>query len=148
MSNPEHVDIIERGVDAMNAFAAEHHDVTIDLSGVDLSARRLSGLRIHGANLSRADLRAAALDRALLNGVDLRDADLRGADLSGASLHRADFSGADLRYVTFDSGFPPRLCVHECSFAGVHWDREQIERFLTMLNGNADWEIRYQLVRR
>jgi hypothetical protein len=148
MSEAEHVNIIEQGVEAMNAFAAEHPDVTIDLSGANLSAHRLSALRIHGANLSRVDLRGAALDRALLNGVDLRSADLRGADLSGASLHRADISGADLRHVTFEEAFPPRLCIHECSFAGVRWDRDQIERFLAMLNRNADWEIRYELVRR
>jgi uncharacterized protein YjbI with pentapeptide repeats len=129
MSNPEHAHIIERGVDAMNAFAAEHSGVTIDLSGADLAARRLSGLRIHGANLSRADLRGASLDRALLNGANLTSADLRGADLSGASLHRADISGADFRSVRFEAAFPPRLCVHDCSFVGVRWDREQIERF-------------------
>lgn len=148
MANQQHLELVKQGVDAINGFAAQHPDVTIDLSSADLASMSLSGLRLQGANMSGACLQHANLQRALLNGADLSQADLRDADLSGASLHRADISGADLRGVKFEPEYPPRLCVHNSSFEGVHWSREQIESFLGMLNRNADWEVRYEIVPR
>lgn len=148
MANQQHLDLIKQGVEAINAFAAQNPDVTIDLSDADLASMSLSGLRVQGANLAGACLQHADLTRALLNGVDLTRADLRGADLSGASLHRADISGADFRDVKFEREYPPRLCVHDTSFESVRWSREQVESFLNMLNRNADWEIKYQIVPR
>ena len=148
MANQEHLDLIKRGVEEINAFAAQNPDVTIDLSGADLASMSLSGLRIQGANLAGVNLAGAGLQRALLNATNLTGANLCGADLSGASFHRADISGADLRDVTFESAYPPRLCIHASSFDGVRWSREQVVSFLGMLNRNADWEIRYEIVPR
>ncbi len=148
MANQEHLELLRRGVDAINGFAAQHGDVTIDLSGADLSGMALSGLRIQGANLEGANLERADLQRALLNAVNLTRANLRGADCSGASFHRANFAGADLRDVRFEADFPPRLCVHESSFEGVRWSRERIEAFLDIVNRNLDWEVRYEIVPR
>lgn len=148
MANQEHLELLHRGVDAINDFAAQHPDVTIDLSGADLSGMALRGLRIQGANLEGANLERTDLQRALLNAVNLKRANLRGADCSGASFHRANFAGADLRGVEFEADFPPRLCVHESSFEDVRWSRARIEAFLDMVNRNLDWEIRYEIVPR
>jgi uncharacterized protein YjbI with pentapeptide repeats len=148
MANQQHLDLVRQGVDAINQFAAEHPDVTIDLSGADLAGMSLPKLRIQGANLAGANLERADLSRALLNATNLTRASLRGANLSGASLHRADLSGADLRDVTFEQEFPPRICIHECSFEGVRWSRDQVEDFLRMLNRNVDWEVRYEILPR
>ena len=146
MANQEHLDLLESGVDAINAFAQQHSDVTMDLSGADLSGRNLRGLRLQGANLEGAILERCDLQRALLNGANLRKANLRGADCSGASFHRASFEGADMRDVVFEEEFPPRLCIHESSFDGVRWSRERIEQYLAILNRNLDWEVRYEIV--
>jgi uncharacterized protein YjbI with pentapeptide repeats len=148
MADQEHLQLLQSGVDAINAYAAEHHDVTIDLSGADLSGRNLRGLRLQGANLEGTSLERCDLQRALLNGANLRKANLRGADCSGASFHRASFEGADLRDVVFEEEFPPRLCIHEASFDGVRWSRERMEQFLAILNRNEDWEVRYEIVPR
>jgi uncharacterized protein YjbI with pentapeptide repeats len=148
MADEQHVQLMEQGVEAINAFAAEHGDVTIDLSGADLSGRNLRGLRLQGANFEGATLERCDLQRALLNGANLRKANLRGADCSGASFHRADFEGADLRDVLFEDAFPPRLCIHESSFEGVRWSRERIEQFLAIVNRNRDWEVRWEIVAR
>ncbi len=148
MADQQHLDLIERGVDAINAFAAEHSDVTIDLSGADLSGRSLRGLRLQGANLEGASLERCDLQRALFNSANLRNANLRGADCSGASFHRASFAGADMRDVRFEDEFPTRICMHEASFDGVRWSRAQIEAFLAILNRNQDWEVRYEIVPR
>jgi uncharacterized protein YjbI with pentapeptide repeats len=148
MANQEHLELLHRGVEAINAFAAQHPDVTIDLSGADLSGMDLHGLRIQGANLEGTNLERTDLQRALLNAVNLTRANLRGADCSGTSFHRATFAGADLREVRFETDFPPRLCIHESSFEGVRWSRERIEAFLGMVNRNLDWEVRYEIVPR
>lgn len=148
MADQQHMALLESGVDAINAFAAEHSDVTIDLSGADLSGRNLRGLRLQGANLEGASLERCDLQRALLNGANLRKANLRGADCSGASFHRASFEGADLREVVFEEEFPPRLCIHESSFEGVRWSRERLEQYLAILNRNKDWEVRWEIVAR
>ena len=148
MADQGHLQLLESGVEQINAFSAEHSDVTIDLSGADLSGRNLRGLRLQGANLEGASLERCDLQRALLNGANLRKANLRGADCSGASFHRASFEGADLREVVFEDAFPPRLCIHESSFDGVRWSREQIEAFLEIVNRNRDWEVRYEIVAR
>ena len=148
MANQEHLELLRSGVDALNNFAAQHPDVTIDLSGADLSGMALRGLRIQGANLEGANLERADLQRALFNAANLARANLRGADCSGASFHRANFAGADLRDVRFEAEFPPRLCIHESSFEDVRWSRERIEAFLAMVNRNLDWEVRYEIVPR
>jgi uncharacterized protein YjbI with pentapeptide repeats len=148
MANQEHLELLRSGVEAINGYAAQHPDVTIDLSGADLSGMALRGLRIQGANLEGASLERADLQRALLNAVNLTHANLRGADCSGTSFHRANFAGADLRDVRFEAEFPPRLCIHESSFEGVRWSRERIEAFMGIINRNLDWEVRYEIVPR
>jgi hypothetical protein len=85
MANPEHVEIVKKGRDAIAKWRAQHPTGQLDLSGADLS-----GADLHWADLSWADLR----------GADLRAAYLRGASLSGANLTVADLSGAD-----FDNAF-------------------------------------------
>lgn len=146
MANPYHLELLKQGVDVINKFAAEHPEVTIDLSGADLSGMTLSGLRIQSANLQGANLRNADLRRSFLNAANLRCATLRGADCTGTSFHRADFTGADVREMKFDGESPPRLCIHASSFERVRWSKEQLEDILRMLNQNRDWEIRFELV--
>ena len=38
MANPEHLSLLAQGVDALNSYAKAHEEVTIDLSGSDLSS--------------------------------------------------------------------------------------------------------------
>jgi uncharacterized protein YjbI with pentapeptide repeats len=121
MADPEHLEILRRGVEAWNKWSGEHEDVQpylIDasLSREDLVGANLVGARLSGANLSNADLTAADLGGAKLIGAcligtnlgganlidaDLYDADLRGANLSAADLHGADFTSVRLGYTSF-----------------------------------------------
>ena len=77
MANPEHLDLLQHGIDTWNTWRKEHQDTQPDLSYADL----------HGADLSYADLELA----------DFVSANLRYADLSWAILYGADFEGADDR---------------------------------------------------
>ena len=108
MANDEHVAmILEKGVEAWNAWRKENPDIRPDLSetdrfiGVNLSGADLSEALLMGANLFQANLSGADLSEALLNGANLFQTNLSGAHLTraflaGATLLETDLAGADL----------------------------------------------------
>ena len=103
MANPDHLNMLQQGVNAWNAWREWNSSITPDLREADLIGARLSR-----ANLSRADLRLAVISEANLSKANLREAklsradlrlaNLRGATLSGATLWEAKLSSADLRF--------------------------------------------------
>lgn len=135
MANPEHVDVVKRGANAIAQWNAEHAEIggmlgheheamdlrRADLSGDDLRRRDpdtafgeitdWSGthLRLH---LDEADLIAADLREANLSGVMLRDADLIAAKLAGATLWNACLTETDLSRA--------RLCGADLSAAELN----------------------------
>lgn len=102
MANPEHVEIVKQGAEAIRVWRERNPDGTLDLGGADLrrtyvTNANLRGANLCGANLLGANLCGANLCQADLFGVNLRAANLRGADLRAANLSKADLSKADLR---------------------------------------------------
>lgn len=150
MADREHLELVGRGVDAINAFAKGHEDVSLDLReadlrGMDLRNVRLQGARLRGANLESCDLRDARLNSSDLRGCNLRNADLRNANMHRAVLTGADLRGAQLGRLGVGS---QRMCISPATFEDVHWERDELERILEMINLNPDWEIQYELVPR
>lgn len=116
MPNPEHLAILEQGVEAWNEWRKWRQHEFPDLSGAELIRTSLSGASLVGVNLSNADLsnsfllnadlsnanlsdailREAHLGNAQFISSNLRNANLSGADLSGTDLSYADLSGANL----------------------------------------------------
>jgi uncharacterized protein YjbI with pentapeptide repeats len=116
MAYQSHLEILQQGVEAWNAWreqnptivpALANADLTgmvlsqVGISGANLSGADLSGANLSRVNLSRANLSGATLDwanlsEATLNFAHLPGAGLQKATLSGADLARADFTGADL----------------------------------------------------
>lgn len=112
MANPEHVEIVIAGADAIREWREENPEVRLDLSRADLSQADLSeadlsgadlgGARLVGSHLRRADLSAAELSGAILITADVRDSALRGTHLRGtdlrqSALSQANLGGAELR---------------------------------------------------
>lgn len=102
MANPEHVEIVRQGRDAIAAFRKEHPDVQLDLGDVDLKGIDLSGADLSRALLSNTILRAADLKGANMRGInvnetDMSHAELIVADLTDARLVNVNLNGADLR---------------------------------------------------
>ena len=92
MANPEHVKILQQGVEIWNQWRREQPDVHPDLSEIDIRRAQLPG-----ANLSHANLRTAVLHEANLQGADLEEADLMYlADLTRANLIDANLRRASL----------------------------------------------------
>ena len=101
MANPEHLAILNQGVEVWNKWRDENHGIDPDLreanlSGVDLTKANLICVNLSGANLEKTALYSAWLDEANLTGANLRNTDLRTVDLSFVKLTRANLTGADL----------------------------------------------------
>ncbi|MBN1509171.1 MAG: pentapeptide repeat-containing protein [Sedimentisphaerales bacterium] len=121
MANPEHLAILQKGVQAWNRWRSAHQGISPDLSNADLGGSNLLGAKrsgngtfqrirfvrinlsqanLSGANLRRANLMKAALDRAHLEGANLDGAAINEANLTQANLNRTTLIGADLNRVT------------------------------------------------
>jgi uncharacterized protein YjbI with pentapeptide repeats len=135
MANPEHVEILKRGVDVWNRWRDEHIDVRLDLiethlsgtylSGADLSGAELSGANLSGTNLNRANLSGANLDRANLSGAELSganldSANLSGAELSGANLSEANLSEAELSEAGLSNANLDRACLNGAELSSAN----------------------------
>lgn len=105
MANPEHLAILNQGVEVWNEWREENRE-RVELSfaglqGQDLRNVDLSHAYLAFADLSQADLRGANLTRADLSGAKLIKADLREADFEGAFLVATKFNEARLNGAGF-----------------------------------------------
>ncbi len=150
MADGEHLDLVRRGVDAINAFTKENEDVSLDLRDADLSGMDLRNARMQGARLGGANLEGCDLRDARFNSSDMRGCNLRNADLRNTSFHRAVLTGSDLRGARLNRlGIGhERMCISPATFEDVNWEREHLESILEMINLNPDWEVRYEIVPR
>jgi hypothetical protein len=97
MANPEHVEIVKQGAEAIRKWRDKNlGGVRLDLAGANLSEAPLAGANLNDVNLSEANLGKANLNEANLAGADLHRADLYKANLAGANLGRANLSEANL----------------------------------------------------
>jgi hypothetical protein len=129
MANDEHVAILQKGVDAWNAWRGKN-DVRPDLSGANLHRAslveaKLSDANLRGANLSEANLygadpSGAHLFEADLSKAHLSPAKLRRASLSGAHLGEADLSKADLRWADLSEAKLHRADLREADLEGAN----------------------------
>lgn len=129
MANPEHVAILQQGVNTWNAWVRQgivaSRRVRPDLSDMDIS-----GMALTGADLYYADLRGVRGAYVKLGNAHLAGCRLRGADLSWAQLGEANLGGADLtNAVLFGTHFGganlsrARFCgasMLECNLGGAN----------------------------
>lgn len=116
MANPEHLEILKKGVEFWNRWRRENwpHSEQPDLRGAALDRADLRKVNLGFADLSNASLWEAKLNEANLNNAALWEArlvqaDLTGADLSNARLKGANFGAANLSGAT----------LHEADFSNV-----------------------------
>jgi Pentapeptide repeats (8 copies) len=68
IANPEHVEIVKQGKEAIAAWREAHPSERLDLRRADLEGANLSCADLGGANLGKADLSGANLAKAYLGG--------------------------------------------------------------------------------
>ena len=100
MANSQQLEILKSGRDAWNQWRAVNSQITIDLSGVELSASLFAGQ--HKTPEGRVDLKHINLRGANLNHVHFSGVDMTGADCNGADLKYVTFSASNLSHVMFD----------------------------------------------
>src|SRR5208283_2303284 len=145
MANPEHLEILHRGVEAWNTWRTdkENRKRPADFRQADLSRLVLNHVNLRDADFSGATMRKtklveADLRDAHLTGADLRDADLTNANLATAGLSEANLEGADLKGTNLSGAFLTRANLKEADLESVNLEGAYLEgsRFLnTMLNG-------------
>jgi hypothetical protein len=101
MANPEHLQILQQGVEAWNQWRDQHRNIRANLRGANLIRANLRGADLHwanlrGASLGEANLGWANLARANLHWVNLIRANLTGANLSHVALCETVFSDTNL----------------------------------------------------
>lgn len=106
MANPEHVKILEQGVDVWNKWREDNEETIPDLSEVNFQGKDLSNIifidtNLMYTNLSKANLTNGDLYFANLTRANLQDANLSYADLSFASIITTDASRANFYKAKF-----------------------------------------------
>ena len=111
MANPEHVDILQRGVKVWNTWRKENPLTIPNLSSaqlsylnyrkINLSQANLLDASIYDADLSGASLIFANLSFTDLNSTNFRGADLRSANLTNSNVRHTNLTKADLRNAIF-----------------------------------------------
>ncbi len=96
-ANPEHVEILRRGVPEWNRWREDNPTVWPHLLKVAFPKAKLDGVNLENANLLQANLEGASLVGARLRNANLKEADLRRANLQGADLEEANLYGAKLQ---------------------------------------------------
>jgi uncharacterized protein YjbI with pentapeptide repeats len=97
MANPEHLEVLQQGVEAWNQWREMNPEEAPDLSKANLSKTDLTKANLSRTNLSEANLNETNLSKAYLFEANLSKVDLRGTNLTGVDLSKAHLWGADLR---------------------------------------------------
>jgi len=115
--NVKHLEILNKGVPAWNAWRLEQRATALhledtprpNLGGADLRGRDLRGANLERTVLYRSDLRGAIFDRESdFANADLQWADLRNVDLTLVNLDGADLQHANLSDAVLAAAYLPR----------------------------------------
>jgi uncharacterized protein YjbI with pentapeptide repeats len=134
MADPEHLKVLERGVEVWNKWRRTSPEILPNLVGMNCYESNLSGIDFSKSNLNRANFGKAKLVRADMSSADhvltnsgtcdfwssLRQTDFSGADLSSADISEADateanFNGANLQDVDFGAS-----TLQNANFSGAY----------------------------
>ncbi len=119
MANPEHLEILNQGVEVWNEWMEHHLVSTPDLRGADLRNRDLIEVNFGGVDLGGADLFGADLKWANLINAHFIRAKLDGAILTGAKLHRANLAHAELNTANLMHAELTNARLHYSSLCGA-----------------------------
>lgn len=117
MANPDQLKIIQKGVEAWNAWRKINCYEDIDLSNADLQNAQLSD-----ADLSHANLKDAILFQAKLEGANLYLAQLQNADLGSTNLISTNMISTDLTNACLEKASLMRANLENAFLTGAILD--------------------------
>ena len=118
MANPEHVEVVRRGAEAIAEWRRRDPRISLDLRQANFFEADLSGADLSWADLSQADLMFAKL-----SGANLTRASLFGANLSMADLSGANLGGAILAFANLLGAYLGQANLAEARFSGTSLGR-------------------------
>jgi uncharacterized protein YjbI with pentapeptide repeats len=134
MADQSHLDILQQGVEAWNAWREQNPSIrpflleTNRFSEADLSGANLSGAMLSGADLSRARLFRANLSWADLSGANLAEANLYRVDLSRAHLTQANLSWANLSEANLSGAWLIEANLQAAKLLGTNLSGARLDR--------------------
>ena len=87
MANPEHLQLLQQGVEEWHAWCDPHKDASPDLSGVDLAGANFTGAGLADTPLTTANFSHANLSHAHVSFAALHVSDLPPTTLTHTSLN-------------------------------------------------------------
>lgn len=137
MANPEHLKILEQGVEAWNKWRDENAYEFPDIRDADIGHSDLIGINLYCTDLRNAKLSFTKLIDANLSAANLKDAhfflanltraDLSGANLSGANFSAANLSGANLSGALLDGAFLDDVRLTNANLLNVRMENTGID---------------------
>lgn len=123
MANPEHVEIVRRGAEAIREWQDSNSGVQLDLRKADLSGVNMIGAALRNADLGEAtlcgtNLSGAILYRATLCEANLKLANLYETKLGETNLQKANLSDANLRRASLKAA---NLAAANLTRANLAW---------------------------
>ncbi len=142
-----YVKALRTSVQEFERVRKEHPWPDMDLSGADLSHCDLRNAQFGRINFEGADFSHSDLSHTNLNSANIKKAKFFKAKAIGVSIHKAEMEGADFTgAIVGGMEQDGRMCLNSTSFKNVRWGKEQLEYYLSILNQNDNWEIKYQIV--
>lgn len=138
MANPEHLNILNQGVDVWNNWRKENRSIPshpdylheIDLTGADFAEANLSGFNLEEndlscanllmANLSKANLSKATLIDTNLLGTNFQMANLSEANLTDCHFYAANLSGANLNKASMGGTILNKTDLNNTDFTNAY----------------------------
>lgn len=132
MANPEHLKILEQGVEAWNKWRKENPDSIpnlkkANLQGVKLKKIDLKGANLREANFREADLFMADIEKANLKSVDLQGTNLLWANLTEANLEKSNLKEADIRWAVLLNSNLKTATLLKADLQGVNLQGANLE---------------------
>jgi uncharacterized protein YjbI with pentapeptide repeats len=117
MGNPDHIQLLGRGQEAVRQWRRAHPGQYLDCSGATLKDTILTDCDLTGIDFSKADLTGANLQRATLTEASLVGTNLSNALLALANLERANLSNSNLEGANLSQA---NLTAATLSMASLH----------------------------
>jgi uncharacterized protein YjbI with pentapeptide repeats len=127
MANPQHLEILKKGVETWNTWRMQELDFTPDLRNAQLDEYQLGHINfrttnLSGAQLNNAQLNGANLEYAILDAANLQEAKLVGANLKYANLNYAQLEKANLSSAQLEGA-----SLQVCRLAGANLQRASFD---------------------
>ncbi len=116
MANPEHLDILNQGVEIWNQWRTESPDIVPVLSGTTFREGSYEGINLSSAKLNYCNLIGVILDRANLSGAKLVRSNLSRSRLVQANLTKAKLQHSTLLTVDLSNATAEKADLNNANF--------------------------------